>query len=249
MEWRDEGIVLSRRALGERDALLILFTPGHGRHLGIVKGGSGRRRGPLLQPGNRLEATWRARLERHLGQFDLEAIRLYPAGFLDRPRELAALAAALALLEATLPERDPHPRLYTALLALLELLAPAAPDWPAAYVDFELLLLSELGFGLDLGVCAMTGETADLAYVSPKTGRAVSREAAGEWAPRLLPLPAFLATGAPEVPAEIPSSEIAQGLQLAGHFLNRHIFEPAARPMPAPRARFAGLWQPEQEDE
>ncbi|MCB1884180.1 MAG: DNA repair protein RecO [Geminicoccaceae bacterium] len=245
MEWRDEGIVLSRRALGERDALLVLFTPDHGRHLGIVKGGAGRRRGPLLQPGNRLEATWRARLERHLGQFDLEAIRLYPAGFLDRPRELAALASALVLLDVTLPERDPHPRLYAALLALLEHLAASAPDWPAAYVEFELLLLAELGFGLDLASCAVTGEGRDLAYVSPKTGRAVSRGAAGEWASRLLPLPAFLIG---EAPAEVPAGEIAQGLRLAGHFLNRHIFEPADRLMPAPRVRFAGLWHPEEED-
>ena len=240
MEWQDEGVVLARRVLGERDARLSLFTHDHGRHAGVVKGGAGRRQGPLLQPGNRLQARWQARLEGHLGRFDLEPIRLFPAALLDRPKPLAAMASALTLLESALPERDPHPDLYASLLRLLTVLDAEPPDWPAAYVRFEIAFLADLGFGLNLDACAVTGASDGLAFVSPKSGRAVSRAAAGEWAPRLLPLPAFLL----DQDADATPGDIAQGLRLAGHFLNRHIFEPAERLLPAQRARYAAMWPP-----
>lgn len=245
MEWADEGIVLTARRHGESDAVVHMLTFEHGRHAGLVKGGAGRTLRPLLQPGNRLELEWRARLADHLGGFRLEPKRLFAGALLDDPLRLAALGSACALVEAGLAERDPHPRLYAALLAWLQRLAGGGEGrsgggegWPADYVRFELLLLAELGFAVDLSTCAVTGATTDLAYVSPRTGRAVSREAAGDFADRLLPLPAFLAGG-----DEPNRDEVALGLRLAGHFLRRHIFDPTDRPLPAARERLIALWQ------
>lgn len=222
---------------GESDAVLHALTFEHGRHAGLVKGGAGRTARPLLQPGNRLELSWRARLAEHLGSFRVEPMRLPAAAVLDDPLRLAALASACALLEQSLAERDPHPRLYAAALTWIERLA-AGEGWAADYVRLELLLLAELGFALDLSRCAVSGAATGLAFVSPRTGRAVSRDAAGELAPRLLPLPGFLVGGGDE-----SAAEIAQGLRLAGHFLRRHIFEPADRPLPASRERLVALWQ------
>lgn len=235
MQWRDEGVVLDVRPHGERDAILSALTFEHGRHAGLVVAGRSRRRAPLLQPGNRLDLVWRARLEGQLGHFAVEPQRLYAATLVEDPARLAALAAATALLEASLAEREPHPRLYAGLVTLLGRLA-AAEAWAEAYVRFELLLLAELGFALDLGRCALSGSAEGLAWVSPRTGRAVSREAAAPWAGRLLPLPAFLAGGGPADPIQI-----AQGLRLAGHFIARHILGPADRPMPVARERLRAL--------
>lgn len=243
MEWRDEGVLLSVRPFGERDALVTALTFEHGRHAGLVVAGRSRRTAPLLQPGNRLTLTWRARLESQLGHFAVEPQRLYAVLLVDDPPRLAALASATALLDATLAEREPHPRLYAALLTLLGRLGEAAADWPETYVRFELLLLAELGFALDLARCAVTGSADDLAFVSPKTGRAVAAAAAAPWAARLLPLPGFLAGRGAADPRQI-----AQGLRLAGYFLDRHIFGPADRPMPLARERLVSLLQPKDEE-
>lgn len=235
MEWRDEGLVLAVRPHGETDAILSALTFEHGRHLGLVKGGVGRRARPLLQPGNRLQLTWKARLPEHLGSFALEPLQLFAGRLLDDPLRLAALASATTLLDEALAEREPHPRLYAGLLKLLEAIRDD-PRWPETYVRFELLLLQDLGFALDLAACAVTGATEDLAYVSPRTGRAVSRAAAGELAPRLLPLPAFLRA---DVPAMF--SDILAGLRLSGHFLAKQVFAAADRPLPAARERLTTL--------
>lgn len=237
MDWTDEGIVLTARRHGETDVVLQALTFEHGRHAGLVKGGAGRRLRPMLQPGNRLELEWRARLADQLGGFRIEPRRLFAAALLDDPLRLAALGSACGLVEAGLAERDPHPRLYAALLAWLQRLAEDG-DWAADYVRFELLLLAELGFAVDLSTCAVTGITTGLAFVSPRTGRAVSREGAGDLADRLLPLPAFLVE-----PIDADPAQIASGLRLAGHFLRRHIFDPADRPLPATRERLVTLWQ------
>ncbi|MDX6748220.1 DNA repair protein RecO [Geminicoccaceae bacterium 1502E] len=237
MEWRDEGIVLAARRHGERDAVASLLTFEHGRHAGLVRGGAGRRLWPLLQPGNRLECAWRARLSEHLGGFTVEPVRLHVAGFLEDPLRLAAVASACALLEAVLPERDPHPPLYAALLTLLGRMGEA-DDWPADYVRFELLLLVELGYALDLTSCAVTGSSEGLAFVSPRSGRAVSSGAAEPWVSRLLPLPPFLIEA-----VDADDAQIVDGLRLAGHFLRRHILEPADRPMPVARDRLSSLLQ------
>ena len=235
MEWQDEGLVLAARAHGETDAILSALTFEHGRHLGLVKGGQGRRARPLLQPGNRLGLTWKARLSEHLGHYTAEPMQLFGSRLLDDPLRLAGLASATALLDQGLAEREPHPRLYAGLLTLLEAM-PADPRWRETYVRFELLLLQELGFSLDLDACAVTGATTGLAYVSPRTGRAVSQDAAGELAPRLLPLPPFLLADEPAT-----AEHIAEGLRLAGHFLAKHLLGPAERALPAARERFAAL--------
>lgn len=231
IEWRDEGVVLGARPLGERDVVLSVLTFAHGRHSGLVRGGAGKRLGSLVQPGNRLELVWSARLESHLGGFAVEPLRLHAARVMGDGLALLGLGAALGLVEAAAPEREPHGLLYAALLRLVEELGPDRA-WLETYVRFELVLLAELGFALDLEACAVTGVTEELAYVSPRTGRAVSRAAAGDLAPRLLPLPGFL-TGV----GAADDVGIAQGLRLAGHFLSRHILQPLDKPMPAARER------------
>jgi DNA repair protein RecO (recombination protein O) len=231
MWWQDEGVVLAARRHGESSAVVSVFTQGHGRHAGLVRGGAGRRARPVYEPGNRLRVVWRARLADQLGAFSAELQTTIAARLLDDPDRLAALGAACALLEASLPERDPHPLLYDQLSELIDALIEQQ-SWPERYVRFELALLAELGFGLDLQACAVTGQTTDLAYVSPRSGRAVSRQGAGRYADRLLPLPGFLLGREPADPAEIHA-----GLRLTGAFLRRHLFDASERAMPDARER------------
>lgn len=231
MEWSDDAIVLSAVRHGENAAITQLLTRAHGRHAGLVRGGAGRRMRGVLQPGNQVHAAWRARLAEHLGTLTCELVHPFAAPLLDEPARLAGLQAACALSQAALPEREPHPRVFAHLLALLGLLRDA-PDWPAAYVRWELALLSELGFGLDLTECAATGRNDQLAYVSPKSGRAVSISAGEPYRARLLPLPAFLLDG-----GSGNAAEVAAGLVLTGHFLEQHAFTPHGRTLPAARGR------------
>jgi DNA repair protein RecO (recombination protein O) len=230
MEWRDEGVVLTVRRHGESAAILEVFTARHGRHAGVVRGGGGRRMAPVLQPGAQLDLVWRARLDAQIGTFTVEPLRAR-AGLMARRGGLAALNAVCALLSRALPDRQPHPGLYDATIALLDGLEAA--DRPADYLRWELRLLEDLGFGLDLSACAVTGATADLRYVSPRTGRAVSAAGAGRWVDQLLPLPLCL-RGGPADPAGI-----AEGLRLTGHFLAREIGQ--SRPLPEARARLVAL--------
>lgn len=231
VEWQDEGVVLAARRHGESAAVISVFTPTRGRHAGWVRGGAGKRARSLYEPGNRLRLTWRARLADQLGSFTAELEAALAARLLDDPDRLAGLGAACALLEATLPERDPHPILYNAFSDFIEML-PEHDDWSERYVRFELNLLAELGFGLDLTACAVTGAVTDLAYVSPRSGRAVSRAGAGVWADRLLPLPGFLLGQGPADPVQIRA-----GLRLTGAFLRRHLFDAGERSMPSARER------------
>ena len=222
MEWRDDAIVLSARRHGESALIAHVLTAGRGRCAGRAPGGAGRREKALWEPGNQLHCRWRARSAERLGSLSGELAQARAAGLLDKPGRLAALSAACALCDALLPERAPHPALFHALAALLDFLsAPAsgdAPeDWAAAYVVWEVGLLAELGFALDLDRCAVTGAREDLRWVSPRTGRAVSAAAGAAWANRLLALPGFLiGAGAPGLRA------VNDGLRLTGHFLNRH---------------------------
>ena len=237
IDWHDEGIVLSRRRHGESAALVEVFTAARGRCAGIVPGGAGRRAAPTLMAGNQVAIRWRARLAEHLGTLTAEPLRARAAAVLDDPARLAALGAAAALLAAALPERDPHPALYARSIALLDALAAGVAGWPATYLGWELALLADLGFGLDLGTCALSGTTEDLVYISPRTGRAVARAAAGEWADKLLPFPPCL-TGAPPAGA----ADLAAGLRVTGHFLARHLpGGEAGRPLPAERGRLADI--------
>lgn len=236
MEWRAQATLLAVRRHGESAAIIEVFTEERGRHLGVVPGGAGRRLAPALQPGAELDVTWRARLDAHMGSFAVEPLRNRAAAVLSDRAALAALASVCALLAFALPERAPYPRLWRASRALLDAL-DTAPDWPAAYLRWELGVLEETGYGLDLRACAVSGAREDLAYVSPRTGRAVSAAAAGDWAPRLLPLPACLRGAAP---AE--GAELAQALALTGHFLDRHLAQARGeRPLPPARARLVEL--------
>jgi DNA repair protein RecO (recombination protein O) len=235
MEWRDEAIILGVRRHGEGSVILEVMTPSRGRHMGLVRGGRSSRMRALLQPGNSVEVTWRARLDEHLGNFAIEADRLRAAMLMETPMALNGLQLLAAHMRL-LPERDPHAALYRAALVILDNLDE--PEKAARLlIRFELAILEELGFGLDLARCAATGQTADLAFVSPKTGRAVSREAGAPWAGKLLDLPAFLAPAAPsaEPPLEI---QVRAGFTLSGHFLSRHVWEPRGIRPPDSRAAF-----------
>ncbi|MGA7489559.1 MAG: DNA repair protein RecO [Xanthobacteraceae bacterium] len=233
MQWSDEGIVLGIRRHGEANAILELLTRAHGRHLGLVRGGAGPRLRAVLQPGNRIISTWRARLEEHLGHYAVEGLDSRAASFLLVPHALYGMTH-LAGLCRLLPERDPHPHIHIALDEVLDGLLDlrrAGPD----IVRFELLLLGELGFGLDLATCAATGQDDDLAYVSPKSGRAVSRRAGEPWRDKLLVLPAFLREPCAEEPAP---QGIVDGFALTGFFLLRHVFEPRGLGLPDARENF-----------
>jgi len=238
MEWHDQGIVLARRRHGESSAIVSLFTRDHGRHVGLVRGGSGRRGAGVYQPGNIVSAGWRGRLPEHLGTFSCELIESIAARLLDDALRLGALTSACAIIEATLPEREPHRSLYEATLDLVHSLEQ--PDWAARYVHWECQALADLGFGLELGRCAVTGQTHDLAFVSPRSGRAVSREAGRAYADRLFALPSFLGGPVGEVPG--PAS-VLEGLRITGHFLERNVLAANDRPMPAARIQFVERWR------
>ena len=232
MEWTDEAIILGVRRHGETSAIVELMTAAHGRHLGLVRGGASRRVTPILQPGNGVRAVWRARLHEHLGNYAIEGTAL-------RADKLMASAAAsygmqtLAALLRLVPERDPHADLYHALDLVVGHLHEPALAAPLI-VRFELQLLRELGFGLNLASCAATGEAGDLVYVSPKSGRAVSRGAGEPWKDQLLALPAFLNGNG----ADASGDDIAAGFALTGFFLERRVFEPRGLALPDARAAF-----------
>jgi DNA repair protein RecO (recombination protein O) len=233
VEWSDTAIVLGARRHGEANAVVELMTREHGRHLGLVRGGFGSRHKPLLQAGNLLTATWRARLDEHLGYYVVEALDLRAAIWLASAHALYGLHH-LAALCRLLPERDPHPPVFDLLdRTIAELGEPALAAVLVA--RFELQLLAELGFGLDLETCAATGGSDDLAYVSPKTGRAVSRKAGEPWRDRLLALPAFLCEAQDGAPS---ADALRDGFALTGFFLARHVFEPRGELLPEARQSF-----------
>jgi len=235
MEWSDEGVILGVRRHGEESVIVEAMTPRHGRHLGLVRNGRSARMRPVLQPGNSVGLTWRARLSEHLGQFTVEAATLRVATLMESAIGLFGLQVVANHLRL-LPERDPHEQLYLAALVVLDHLDDAEKA-ARLLIRFELALLDELGFGLDLSACAATGEKKDLVHVSPKSGRAVSREAGRPWADRLLALPPFLA-GGQSAPERIVG-DLADGLALTRHFLDRDVWSPRGLRPPDERAKFA----------
>jgi DNA repair protein RecO (recombination protein O) len=237
VHWSDAGIVLSARRHGENSLVVQVLTEQHGRHGGLAKGGLGKAARGLYQPGNHLACEWSARLPEHLGNWHGELRRAVAADLLDRPAELLALSAACAMLTQAAPEREPHPGLFHATALLLDALAKADDHWPELYVRWELGLISELGFGLDLSSCAATGATDSLTHVSPRSGRAVSAAAAGPYKERLFRLPQFLAAGRGGPPAKDPAAELHDGLALTGFFLDRRLFQPHGHKLPQARAR------------
>jgi DNA repair protein RecO (recombination protein O) len=225
MEWQDQGLVLSRRAYGETHAVVAVLTAAHGRTAGLVRGITGKRATGAWQVGNRLDLVWTARLDDQLGHWRGELSAAHAARAMNDPVALAILDAATALLDATLPERDPHPGLFAATDNLL-----AAPA-PSHYLSWELQLLADLGFGLDLGACAVTGAAEDLTHISPRTGRAVSSAAAGPWRDRLLPLAPALRD-----PQHADAAAIGAALAVTGHFLAPQLLRPH-QGLPAARYR------------
>ncbi len=221
MQWQDEGIVLGVRRHGETSVVAELMTRTRGRHMGLVRGGRSRAMQPVLQPGNHVDAVWRARLDEHLGDYRLEPLQLRAARLMETATSVYGVQAMGALLRL-LPERDPHPHLFDALNVILDHM-----DDPAGagelFVRFELAVLNDLGFGLDLGECAATGQREDLIYVSPKSGRAVCREAGAPYADRLLALPGFLT---PQTSVAADRDTLAAAFRLSGFFLHRHVYEP-----------------------
>lgn len=239
MEWVADALVLGAKPHGESSVILEMMTAEHGRHLGLVKGGRSRRLQPVLQPGNTVRATWRARLDSHLGLVTLEAGSSRAARLMESAAGLHGLQVVTAHLRY-LPERDPHPALHNAATVILDHIDTAS-DAVRLIVRFELALLDELGFGIDLTSCAATGATTDLAYVSPKSARAVSRVAGDPWRDRLLPLPSFLLAPSGESP---DAAALLTALDLTGYFLERHVAVPRAVPLSPSRTALAALLRP-----
>ncbi len=222
--------MLSARAHGETGAIVELLTARHGRHAGHLPGGASRKMKPFLQPGAQVMVSYHARTSEQLGSLRLEPVGEGPAALFDDPLALTGLSAAAAVAAGALPEREPHPSAYLGFEALVSAFAHDAV-WPAVFVRFEAGLLEELGFGLDLSKCAATGQTDDLVYVSPKTGRAVSREAGAPYAARMLALPPFMLGGQ----AGLGEGDVGKGFTLTGHFLDQFVFGPLNRPLPPAR--------------
>lgn len=234
MHWSDEAIIVATRPYGETSLIAELFTRSHGRHLGLVKGGRTRRLSAALQTGNLVRAEWRARLAGNLGAYRIEPVKAYAAGALNDRLKLAGLGSLCAWTHL-LPERDPHPALFAGFELILQQLDEAR-NWPQLLVRWELALLSEMGFGLDLQSCAATGATGDLIYVSPKSGQAVAAAAGEPYKNKLLRLPDFLrASSAAAVGAD--PQDLAAGFELTGYFLHKYVLDPAGLPMPEPRRR------------
>jgi len=238
MQWTDEGIVLGVKRHGESSVILELMTHERGRHLGLVRGGTGTRLRAVLQPGNSLRATWRARLDDHLGHYLVEGLNLRAAGFLAAAHAVHGVTH-LAALCRLLAEREPHGHIHDALESILDALDNAAAVAPLV-ARFELAFLADLGFGLDLASCAATGETAELIYVSPRSGRAVSRAAGEAYRDRLMRLPGFLRSDVEPV----SGADLADAFALTGFFLERHAFAPRGLPLPDARARFVAAVVP-----
>lgn len=234
MEWRDQGIILSLRKYGEFDAILEVFTRDHGRHAGIVKGGLGRRQRGNIQPGNEVDVTWRGRLETHLGTYSVELKNARAVSYLYHPGKLAALNSCSSLLCLAIAENEKHETLLDGFLALLNAMEATNDEktnWAPLLIKWELGLLSELGFGLNLDCCAATGTTEDLIYVSPKSGRAVSQEAGKPYSDKMLALPGFLIGES----NQLDNKDILDGLLLTEFFIERHMLNPYGKKIPQAR--------------
>ena len=240
MQWSDEGLIISTRRHGESGVIVDLLTRQHGRHAGLVRGGRGKRYRPILQLGNKVGAEWRGRLSEHLGMFILEPAQLRAALIMDEASKLLALQS-VCILAGLVAEREPQRGLYEATDLLIRSLAEGGgardEEWKMMLVQWELGLLAELGFGLDLACCAATGEVIDLIYVSPKSGRAVCAKAGSPYHDKLLALPSYLLPNAAfknEVQI-VREGDLISGLKLTGFFLEKYLFEPKGAPLPTVR--------------
>jgi DNA repair protein RecO (recombination protein O) len=234
-EWNDTGLILSVRPHAETAAIVNILTAEHGRQAGLVRGGQSRKMKGLLQPGNLVDVSWRARLEEHLGTMSFDLIKPYASNVLDDAFRLAGLSSVCSIMEATLPEREPAPGVYDATDLVVRMISDTDLDnhWLAGYVRWEIGMLSLAGYGLGLERCGVTGQTEGLVYVSPRTGVAVTAAGAGEHAPRLLRLPSFLGGESTKTLEE----DLLDGIELTGHFLETKVFGFQHKPLPPARAR------------
>ena len=239
MEWTSDGIVLSVKKHGETSAIIDVLTPDHGRHLGLVRGGVGRRMRPVLQPGNVINVTWRARLSEHLGYMTAELTNARFAQIMDDRKALTALNAICAVAKAIMPEREIHKDVYDATSVLISHLHNDN-IWPALYVRWEAGLLSAMGYGLDLSVCAASGVTENLTHVSPRSGRAVCYREAEPYLDKMFILPQFLRRQGEGWMPSTPE-DITAGLHLTGEFLRTRILWPANKDLPEARERMVGM--------
>ncbi|MDB2522599.1 DNA repair protein RecO [Alphaproteobacteria bacterium] len=235
MQWEAEGLVLATRAHGESSAIIDVFSRAHGRFGGLVRGGNSRRLRPVLQPGNMVVATWRARLSEHLGTITVDAGRAHAAEAMSDAKTLAGLTSLCALMQIT-PERQAYPRLYDTLMLVIAAMDDA-DTWPALLARFEMALLEEIGFGLDLSSCAATGVIEQLEYVSPRSGRAVSRDAARPYLDKMFVLPQFLL----DPSANASDEDVQKAMELTGHFLERRVYLPNGLKMPPARQRLMDM--------
>lgn len=235
MQWEAEGLVLATRAHGESSAIIDVFSRAHGRFGGLVRGGNSRRLRPVLQPGNMVVATWRARLSEHLGTITVDAGRAHAAEAMSDAKTLAGLTSLCALMQIT-PERQAYPRLYDTLMLVIAAMEDA-DTWPALLARFEMALLEEIGFGLDLSSCAATGVIEQLEYVSPRSGRAVSRDAARPYLDKMFVLPQFLL----DPSANASDEDVQKAMELTGHFLERRVYLPNGLKMPPARQRLMDM--------
>ena len=240
-EWTDDGLILSIRPHGERNAVISLFTEENGRHAGLVHAYDASSKRGTVQIGNMVQAKWRARLIEQLGTYQLELIKNLSAVFLDDAVKLAGLSSCCAILDVSLPERDANVSVWRATTALIEIisLADHLEDWLGFYIKWEMNLLEQLGFGLDLHSCAVSGLTDTLIYVSPRSGRAVHQNHAGDYADRLLRLPSFLQSE--KITASVSKTALWDGLTLTGYFVSRRVFSLINKDLPQSRLRLAHL--------
>ena len=235
MQWEAEALVLAARPYGESSAIVDVFSREHGRFAGLVRGGNSRRLRPILQPGNMVVATWRARLSEHLGTMTVDAGRAHAAEAMADAKALAGLSALCALMQIT-PERQAYPRLYDTLMVVLGEMDDEAM-WPVLLARYEMALLEEIGFGLDLSCCAATGVVEELEYVSPRSGRAVSRAAAQPYLDKMFVLPQFLL----DPSADASDDDVQKAMELTGHFLERRVYLPNGMKMPPARQRLLDI--------
>lgn len=240
MQFTDEAMVLSASKYGENSGIACILTQNHGIYKGLVRGITGARQRGLYQPGNMIEATWRARLAEHLGNLTAGLIHASGMAVMDNPIKLAALSSLCSTLEVTLQERDPAPEIYKSFKSFIAQLSSDSYEWQKSYILLELELLAQLGFGLDLGSCAATGTSEDLIYVSPKSGRAVCRDAGKPYCDKLLKLPAFLIHHV-HMGEKTLVSQIDEGMHLCSYFLNKYFFAPHNISQPHARARFTTM--------
>ncbi|MCI5049976.1 MAG: DNA repair protein RecO [Rickettsiales bacterium] len=231
MQWNDTALILSISKFSEHDAVVRVLSREHGLYSGIAKRGLGKSKRGIYQPGNLVHAEWKARLEQHMGSFDCELAKPFAALLMKHPHKLAGLNAACSMIPLAMEERDPHAQLYDAFMHVISQMI-GGDEWISDYIRFEMTLLREAGYGLDLSRCVATGAQEDLVYVSPKSGCAVSEAAGRPYHERMLKLPRFLREEVKPV-----EDEIHEAFRLTSHFLSSWLLEPLGKRMPQARER------------